>query len=103
MATCSRSAASSWMPGPRTAPRSRRTRARWSARPGANTAILPEGAGPGGPPPDISPPSGLPGAITSSWAVKAVIMARKRPLPKYAGALAEPIYVDTVSGELMRG
>ena len=26
-------------------------------------------------------------------------MARKRPLPKYAGALAEPIYVDTVSGE----
>ena len=52
-----------------------------------------------GPPPDISPPSGLPGAITSSWAVKAVIMARKRPLPKYAGALAEPIYVDTVSGE----
>jgi hypothetical protein len=31
--------------------------------------------------------------------VKAVIMARKRPLPEYTGALAEPIYVDTVSGE----
>ena len=69
-------------------------------RPGANTAIAPEGAGPGGPPPDISPPSGLPRAIiTSSWAVKAVIMARKRPLPEYNGALAEPIYADTVSGE----
>ena len=26
-------------------------------------------------------------------------MARKRPLPEYTGALAEPIYVDTVSGE----
>ena len=37
--------------------------------------------------------------ITSSWAVKAVIMARKRPLPEYNGALAEPIYVDMVSGE----
>src|SRR6476620_508502 len=90
------------MPGPRTAPRSRRTRARWSNSPGReHRDSIPEGAGPGGSPPDISPPpSGLPRAIiTSSWAVKAVIMARKRPLPKYAGALAEPIYVDTVSGE----
>ena len=26
-------------------------------------------------------------------------MARKRPAPTYEGALAEPIYVDAVSGE----
>jgi hypothetical protein len=26
--------------------------------------------------------------------VKAVVMARKRPAPKYAGALAQPIYVE---------
>jgi hypothetical protein len=46
--------------------------------------------------PDTSPPSsGLPRAVTSRQAVKAVDMARKRqPAPKYAGALAQPIYAD---------
>jgi hypothetical protein len=32
-------------------------------------------------------------------AVKAVVMARKRRSPTYAGALAEPIYMDAVSDE----
>jgi hypothetical protein len=34
--------------------------------------------------------------------VKAVVMARKRPAPKYAGALAQPIYVDFGLLELHR-
>ena len=61
---------------------------------------IPKGAGPGsGPPSDTSPPpSGLPRAATSRrrWGV---VMARKRRAPTYEGALAEPIYLDAVSGE----
>jgi hypothetical protein len=58
----------------------------------------PEGAGPGSRARRRTPlPSGLPRAITSHQAVEGGDMARKRPAPKYAGALAQPIYMDSLS------
>ena len=57
---------------------------------------IPKGAGPGSRPAAGHLTTAVRPAprrhITS--AVKAVVMARKRPAPKYAGALAQPIYVD---------
>src|SRR5262245_30489095 len=85
------------MPGPRTAPRSRRTRARWSRSRGRDhRASIPEGAGPGSRPAAGHLTTAVRPAprrhITS--AVKAVVMARKRRAPNYTGALAKPIYEE---------
>src|SRR5262245_44342297 len=85
------------MPGPRTAPRSRRTRARWSRSRGRDhRASIPEGAGPGSRP--------AAGHLTTAVrpaprrhiksVAKAVVMARKRRALNYTGALAQPIYPE---------
>src|SRR5262249_32072544 len=85
------------MPGPRTAPRSRWTPARWSRSLGRDhRASIPEGAGPGSRPAAGHLTTAVRPAprrhITS--AVKAVVMARKQRAPDYTGALAELIYLD---------
>ena len=61
---------------------------------------IPEGAGPGSRPAGHLTTAVRPAPrrhITS--AVKGVVMARKRRAPTCEGALAEPIYLDAVSGE----